>query len=563
MHERAEIPRAPVALAMASLLLFTLSAFSSLFVAYAWGVALEKFFAILVGIVAILCVALVGRFYHRWVVPVALAFVVLILASNLTLVWLQSQTLESLVAQLTGPLVILLPLTGGGIASLQRRDFFSRGFLIEGIGALVLLLIAFVLIGSGDISSGLALLTGTTYAAWLLAQARLSPRWQRQIALTNRLLLTAAVIVVVAYVWAIASPSILDTVSAWTPGLVPVRSHRYHDFLAIVADYSFTGSGLGVSEMVYSSYLFIVQVPFLAQAHNLYIQLAVEQGVPGLIGFVGLLSASLWALQHTLSAAYTQGESEPNAYLMATTIVGSLLALIVNGMLDADIYSGQLVSLIFVPIATAWGLFFATSTRSATQYSAQYEGDGWRSRSRVWSGAIAFIPFLLVAFMFVTPGGIAAAYANAGAVAQTKAELSIYEWPTWPMQDQVRRTNPELLTPAMRFYNAAISLNPYNVTAHWRLGQIALAQGDYAIAEQHLAQAYALAPEHRAVRQLLGEIYAVQGKVEQAIQLWQPLDVGQNQLQLRQWWYEMIGDSNRAFNLQETVRIYEHTACCP
>ncbi len=249
---------------------------------------------------------------------------------------------------------------------------------------------------------------------------------------------------------------------------------------------------------------------------------------------------------------------------MATTIVGSLLALLVNGLLDADIYSGQLVALIFVPIATAWGLFFATYTRSATQTSAHDEiGDSWRSRDRVWSGAVVFIPFLFVAIMFLRPGGIAAAYANAGAVAQTKAELSIYDWPTWPLQDQVRRTNPELLTPAKRFYNAAISLNPYNVTAHWRLGQIALAQGDYAIAEQHLAQAYALAPTHRAVRQLLGEIYAVQGKVEQAIQLWEPLDVGQNQLQLRQWWYEMIGDSDRAFNIQETVRVYEQTACCP
>jgi tetratricopeptide (TPR) repeat protein len=241
-----------------------------------------------------------------------------------------------------------------------------------------------------------------------------------------------------------------------------------------------------------------------------------------------------------------------------------MVALIVDGMLDGDNYSSQLVFLTFVPIGTAWGLFFACFARPITHHLMRSEFVDRQSSARYPSGsvAIAFVPFLLVAAMVLTPGGLAVVYANAGAVAQTKAELSIYDWPRWTMQDDVRRMNPERLISAKRFYDIALSFNPYNVTAQWRLGQLALAQGDYFIAEQHLAQAYAVSPQHRAVRQLLGEIYAIQGKKEEAIQLWKPLDVGQNQLQLRQWWYEMIGDSDRAQNFQETVRLYEQSACC-
>jgi tetratricopeptide (TPR) repeat protein len=592
MVERNEFPRAPFSLGLASLLLFFLSALSGLFAAYIWAVAVEKFLALLIGMAIALCLACIGRLYQRWVVPAALGVVILALATNTILMALQPLTLASLVDRLTEPIVILLPLCLGWLISLQRRDTrqsgMTNGFAIErsaevivaGIGAVALAGFAFLLIRSGDTSSGLALLLGTMVVLWLLAQQWLSPRQRRVATPANRWLMALAVVIVAVYTWSIMSPAAGDMMQRWVPRLVPARLQRYHDFLAIIADYPFTGSGLGVSEMVYSTYLFMVQVPFLAQAHNLFLQLAVEQGIPGLLGYVGLLVATLWAMQHTLARTDSHEamweENASTLYVLAAATVGSLVALIVNGMLDADIYGSLLVALVFVPIGTAWGLFFAGHALPTLHFSEPFAEpfadpyalvSRWNTSRRVgWSGlsgTVGLLPFLLVALMFLRPGGFASAYANAGAVAQTQAELSIYDNQTWAVQDQVRRTSPGQLTLAERFYTVAIALNPYNVTAHWRLGQIELSQGQYAEAEQHLIQAYALAPQHRAVRQLLGEVYAIQGKVEPAIQLWKPLDVGQNQLQLREWWYEMIGDSNRAKNFQETVRTYEQTACCP
>jgi hypothetical protein len=69
-----------------------------------------------------------------------------------------------------------------------------------------------------------------------------------------------------------------------------------------------------------------------------------------------------------------------------------------------------------------------------------------------------------------------------------------------------------------------------------------------------LATAYAAAPEQRATRQLLGESYAVNGKVDEAAALWQTVDVTLGQLGLREGWYELIGDPTRAAWIAKAVR---------
>lgn len=556
---------APLVLGVASLLLFLLSAISGLLVAYDWAIACAKFFTLMFGVVAALCIAGVGRFYPRAVMPVALGFAAVMLAGDFVQIRAQVPAPSSLVEQFAEPVIVLLPLCTGWMISWLRRDAVVIRLTVGGLCAIVLFWIALLLIESGDVSSGLALGLGIVVTAWLLAQRQTPWKRGRMFAVLNRLLIAAGIFAVAVYGWAILSPTAGDALGAWLPRFVPERLHRYQGFLAIVSDYPFSGSGLAVSEMVYSSYLFMVQVPFTAQAHNLFLQVAVEQGLPGLIGYVGLLLASLWALRQYMSyspsySIATAG-NRANDYLLAAATVGSLVTLAVNGMLDADIYSGYLVSLVFVPAGVGWGLYLARDLREHQPY--EYRKPWGVPSSTNLAFLVGIAPFLLFVTAFFVLGGFSTAYANAGAVVQTRAELSIYNSQTWAMQDQVRRTIPEQLQRAESLYQAAIALNPYNVTAHWRLAQIAIAHGNYDVAEQHLAQAYALAPHHRAVRQLLGEIYAIQGKTEQAIQLWEPLDVGQNQLRLRQGWYEMIGDLRHAFNLYETVQIYEQSACCP
>jgi tetratricopeptide (TPR) repeat protein len=168
----------------------------------------------------------------------------------------------------------------------------------------------------------------------------------------------------------------------------------------------------------------------------------------------------------------------------------------------------------------------------------------------------AVLPIALTALVFVWPGNRAAFQANLGAVEQTVAELSVYEWPAWPLQDDLRRTGGVDLAAAEARYTAALLLDPGNVTAHQRLGQIALARGDLDAAEHHLAAAYAAAPDRRPVRQLLGEIYALQGEPERAVQLWQGLDLRSGQLPAREFWYGHVEQPEHLERLRAAIAAW-------
>jgi len=131
--------------------------------------------------------------------------------------------------------------------------------------------------------------------------------------------------------------------------------------------------------------------------------------------------------------------------------------------------------------------------------------------------------------------------------------LSVYRWPQWPVQDAVRRSPDVNLAPAIAHYRAALALDPANVTANRRLGQIELSLGQYQAARRHLEAAYAAAPSQRATRQLLGESYALAGEIERAAALWQTIDVSQGQLRLRQRWYDHIGELQQGARLARAV----------
>ena len=65
--------------------------------------------------------------------------------------------------------------------------------------------------------------------------------------------------------------------------------------MALAGDYAFTGSGLGSAMMVYSTYAMILHVGFISHAHNLFLQIALEQGLPGPAGLPGAVGRGLGA----------------------------------------------------------------------------------------------------------------------------------------------------------------------------------------------------------------------------------------------------------------------------
>jgi tetratricopeptide (TPR) repeat protein len=233
-----------------------------------------------------------------------------------------------------------------------------------------------------------------------------------------------------------------------------------------------------------------------------------------------------------------------NTRLFCLGTIAATIAMLSYGLVDAELYATNMVLLVFLPVGCTMALHW-----SVRQHRRQNR-DGFIVTPQLYSdsllGGVGILPVMVIAALFLRPGSFASLHANLGAVAQTRTELSHYRPPAWSIQDELRRSNAVDLEPALYHYEAALRVDQGNLTAHSRLGQIALSRGDVETAYKHLRAAYLLDPEARTIGLLLGELYAVTGEVDQAATLWRTMGAGQEQLAERHWWYSHLGALQQA-----------------
>lgn len=330
-------------------------------------------------------------------------------------------------------------------------------------------------------------------------------------------------------------------------GSVITRGELWQEALVIIEDYLFTGSGLGSTAMVFSTYLFLLHVPFLYHSYNLFLQIAIEQGAPGAIGFAFMLISASVGLFAAFRSAYPQRQTLAfGSYLhtVCALTAASLVGLVVHGMVDAGLYTSTLVPVTFFPLAVAMMLPLGAPLPKRRGFHEQ----------KAYKHVAAALPFAAVFSLLLLPGVFATLHANIGTFSQTKAELSEYSFPEWEIQDMLRRDGFVDLNLAQKHYQNALQSNPTNTTAHRRLGQIALSTGDYSLARQHLEMAYATSPEQRVTRQLLGEAYAAQGDISGAARLWESVPYAFRQhLAARQFWYQSINAQDELNWLEASI----------
>jgi len=306
-------------------------------------------------------------------------------------------------------------------------------------------------------------------------------------------------------------------------------------------DYFFTGLGLGNFAMAYSSYALLVHVPHTTHAHNLFLDIWLEQGLLGLIGFCWLAAVALLT-----GLSRHSRDSQPNAgqFRWHDAAFISLTVALLHGLIDDVMYGYEGVgsAFLFVPIG-----LLARDERKVERGAVR---STWRHGLLMWGFAVTF----LVAAVWAPP--VRSLYrANLGALLQTRAELSRYQWPRWPVQDALRRAKPEELTSAIGHYQSALSDNLGNAVANRRLGQIELSLGDYGAARDHLSRAHRAAPRHLAARQLYGESLAVTGDRELAVELWRSLALEEDQLEIRRQWYRSISEHERAERIDDAMSL--------
>jgi O-antigen ligase len=437
-----------------------------------------------------------------------------------------------------GALAIAIPLGLAGLGWASARRYHT----IAVVSALAVLVacVALVLTASRGAWIGLAVgALAAGYLGWRADRYSESPTSRlRPVAWPDGVVVGATLLVVCGGFWAVITlPSVGDLVRHLSGGAdesAVSRLDLWQRLPALIRDYAFTGGGLGATEMLYSSYVLLVHVPYFSHAHNLFLQIAVEQGAPGLVAF-------LWLSVTGVSAVMRASLGRVQDRWFECAALASMVTLLVHGLVDAELYASTLAPLTFVPIG------FALACAQERPASAQSDTPSWAAlRDRRAAVSWCLTPVLIAALALLLPGSRAALHANFGAVAQSRAELSVYGWPAWPVQDAVRRSPAVDLSPAIASYRAALALDPTNETANRRLGQIELSIGQYQAARHHLEEAHSVAPHQRETLQLWGESYAVGGDVDAAAVLWRSLDVDQGQLDVRQHFYEQLGETQRA-----------------
>ena len=297
--------------------------------------------------------------------------------------------------------------------------------------------------------------------------------------------------------------------------------------LALVKDYPMIGAGLDGFEMLYSTYVLLIHVGYISHSHNLFLGVAIDQGLPGLLALIWmwvLFAAMVW---HSVRQPMSGSAQAANPASLVGVAGLSLMITLLHGTVDTALY-GRGVLFLFVPMA------FAVQT-------AQEEKQQVKQR-RVLSLVVLGLP---IGLALLWPGrSLSLAYSNLGSVHQSQEELSLYTWPEWPIQDAVRRS-VDLSTPMSEF-EKALAWNPRNATANRRLGMIELSLGQYEDALAHLEAAYAAEPTVTTTKQLLGEALIVNGRIDEGQALWSDANKQQGQLDARVYWYQHIGETERA-----------------
>jgi tetratricopeptide (TPR) repeat protein len=202
----------------------------------------------------------------------------------------------------------------------------------------------------------------------------------------------------------------------------------------------------------------------------------------------------------------------------------SVVVLLVQGLIDDPIYGSRAVVVFFIPLSFGVPILRVAETSSR--------------RWRVRTVAVAAALILVAGVVFWRPL-LSRVNSNLAAVEQSRRELSVYTWPEWPIQDAVRQEAD--LSGAIAGYERALRIDDENSSANRRLGQIELSLGQYEAALAHLEKAYVATPWDNASRQLLGEAYIATGDVDAGMVLWDSVDNGVRQLDLRRFWYDYVG----------------------
>jgi hypothetical protein len=298
------------------------------------------------------------------------------------------------------------------------------------------------------------------------------------------------------------------------------------DTLQLIQDFPFTGGGLASFPGLYSTYIRVILVPMFFYSHNLYTDIALEQGLPGLVAFLLILAGTGWKLLGSLASRPTHN------YLTGACLVG-LTVVVLHGLADDALYGMGGTPLIFLMS----GLVVSLQTMASEKIQEPKDGfiDQQKkpimARGWLYGSALTLLALGGIGLVFAKP--LASAwYANLGAVAMARIQLG--EQPD--SFDEILAIQRQL-RPVLTPLNRALTQNPNNFSALYRLGIYAYYGNDFEKAKDYFESAYIQNRSHRGVHKLLGYTYTWGGDISKAQALLANIPEAEAEMDAYSWWW--------------------------
>jgi tetratricopeptide (TPR) repeat protein len=276
---------------------------------------------------------------------------------------------------------------------------------------------------------------------------------------------------------------------------------------------------------------------FFAYSHNLFLDVALEQGIFGVLAFLAIFITSFWLL--------IRGKQFQNIHW---AILASLLVIALHGLLDDALYGEQGTPLLFLSFGLALAL---TQPQKPTHEEFSISLTLEHRKKLNWGLMAEGIVIIVFLFLFRNPI-LASLYADFGAVQMARVELVGFPTGRWE-----EGNNLESLATAKRLFDRAIRISPNNRTAYYRLGLIAMLRQDYPDAISNLETAYFESPANRGIRKNLGYSYVWAGKFNQATNLLKAIPETRNEMDAYTWWWGTQGRDDLAANAVQVIQFMD------
>jgi len=362
----------------------------------------------------------------------------------------------------------------------------------------------------------------TMWALWRLGNMLPQPlRGRHRSALVLIHLLLLALIAA-----ALANTETIIAILDRTPGFPSVASRLQisTDSLRLAADFPLLGGGLHAFPGLYSAYMEAIPHFLYGYGHNLYLDLAIEQGIFGLLAILAVYALSVIA---GLKAGQA-GSSLLCRQLAQVTMVGQI-TLLLHGLMDDPFYGESGTPfLLILPACSVVALRLSQKVQPLPPLTRE-------ARTRFGRRGWAAVSITLVFFTGIWGRSVVSlAFSNLAAVKMAQVQLADFPSGVWP-----EKMAPSAMDPIEAMLKRSIAWSPENRTANQRLGLIAMLRWDFQAACPYLFKAYQMDPGHRGVVKNLGYCLAWTGQFREAQQYLQRIPEAPQELgNYSFWWLE-------------------------